>query len=412
MKGPEPMRVLRVIARLNIGGPAIQAISLTRELKGPDCDTVLVCGEVEPHEGDMAFLARGQGVRPWKIKGLGREISPLNDLTVLLRLLGMFRRFRPCIIHTHTAKAGTLGRLAGILWNAFHRGGRRIRLVHTFHGHVFHSYFSRAKTSVFLFIERFLARFSDRIVVISPAQKKDICHRYRIAPSWKVIVIPLGFDLSSFTREYGEEDRRAGRRELLGGDHGDESFLVGFAGRLAPVKNPHMLLSAVKRLEDQGLSLGFRFVLVGDGELRMDLEREVQELGVKDRVLFAGWRKHMAPVYRALDAVVLTSMNEGTPVTLIEAMAAGRPVVATAVGGVPDLMGRLEEDLGKGVMRAERGLLIPSGDDHALAHALTFLRDHGDEIYSMKQRARQYALSAYSLERLVKDIKGLYRDLP
>lgn len=401
-----------MIARLNIGGPAIQAISLTRELRGPDYDTVLVCGEVEPHEGDMAFLARDQGVRPIKIQGLGREISPMKDLGVLVRLVGMVRRFRPRIIHTHTAKAGTLGRLAGLIWNALHRKEDRIRLVHTFHGHVFHSYFSRTKTAVFLCIERFLARFTDRIVVISPAQKQDICRKYRIAPSWKVIVVPLGFDLKSFTGEQVGEARAAVRRDLLGVDLREDCFLVGFIGRLAPVKNPQMLLSAVRRLKEQGFSPGFRFVFVGDGELRMDLERNVQEMGVKDRVRFAGWRKRMESVYAALDAVVLTSLNEGTPVTLIEAMASGRPVAATAVGGVPDLMGRVEEDLGKGVMRAERGLLIPPGDDRALGHALVYLKDHEADISLMKQRAMRYALSAYSLERLVKDVKALYRDLP
>lgn len=405
------MRVLRVIARLNVGGPAIQAVALTRHLSAQGIKTRLVCGYVGPNEGDMAYLAREQGVDPHYLKELGREILLFSDLRALAALIRVVSGFRPGIIHTHTAKAGTLGRLAGILWNAFHRKGDRVRLVHTFHGHVFHSYFGRTKTAVFVCIERFLAWFTDRIVVISPAQKRDICHRYRIAPPWKVTVVPLGFDLTSFTEERGDEDRRTGRLELPGKDYGEDCFVVGFVGRLAPVKNPQMLLSAVKRIEEQGRGAGFRFVLVGDGELRMDLERKVQELGVRDRVYFAGWRRRMEPVYAALDAVVLTSLNEGTPVTLIEAMAAGRPVVATAVGGVPDLMGKVEADLGKGVKRAERGLLIPSGDDLALAHALAFLRDHGTELSQMKQRAARYALSAYSLERLVKDLKGLYRDL-
>lgn len=406
-----PLGVLRVIARLNIGGPAIQAVSLTRELEGPDFHTVLVCGDVEAHEGDMSFLARDMGVRPLKIDGLGREISPVKDLGVLVELLGLIGRARPAIIHTHTAKAGTLGRMAGILWNLFHGKRHRVRLVHTFHGHVFHSYFSRGKTAVFLWIERFLARSTDRVVVISPAQKADICHTYRIAPPRKVVVVPLGFDLKPFAAVITNDGRQGARRDLTGLEHPGERFIVGFVGRLAPVKNPQMLISGILRLQELGRAKGFLFVLVGDGELRESLERELADSGVKDLVVFAGWREHMAPVYGALDAVVLTSLNEGTPVAVIEAMAAGRPVVATAVGGVPDLLGEVEEDLGQGVFRAERGLLIPSGDDQALASALVYLRDHVSGISEITRRAREYALSAYGLERLVNDVKGLYRDL-
>lgn len=394
-----PLRILRVIARLNIGGPAIQAISLTRAFQGPDRESLLVCGDVEPHEGDMAYLAEVQGVRPWKIQGLGREISPVNDLRVLVRLLRIVARFRPRILHTHTAKAGTLGRTAGILWNALHTSKARVRLVHTFHGHVFHSYFGRVKTRVFLEIERSLARFTHRIVVISPAQKEDICRRFRIAPPEKVTVLPLGFDLEPFARL--EEARPAE----------DPDFRVGLVGRLAPVKNHRMLLQAAVRLRAEGRVPPVRFAIVGDGELRDDLEQETGTLGLSNAVAFQGWQRDMAAVYAGLDAVVLTSLNEGTPVTLIEAMAAARPVVATAVGGVPDLLGDALEDLGRGVARTERGLRVPSGDDRALAHALAYLQDHPEERRALGRRARAWAVSTFGMERLVNDLEALYRGL-
>ncbi len=403
------MRVLRIIARLNIGGPAIQAVTLTRAFRQAGHPSLLVCGDVESHEGDMAYLARNQGVQPHKVEGLGREISLVNDFRVLVRLLGMVRRFRPSIIHTHTAKAGTLGRLAGMLWNAFHAGGGKVLLIHTFHGHVFHSYFGRWKTRLFLSIERFLARFTHCIVVISPAQKRDICGRYGIAPPGKVAIVPLGFDLGPFARV--EENPHA--PGVPGRDSSPKArpLRVGIVGRLAPVKNHRLLLKAAARLHHEGPPGGFRFCVVGDGELRDSLERETRELGLSHAVTYWGWRQEMAPVYADLDAVVLTSNNEGTPVSLIEAMAAARPIVATAVGGVPDLLGREVEVLGKGVSRAERGLLVPPEDERALVHALQYLRDREEEAAAMGERARTHAVTAFGLERLVKDLEGLYREL-
>jgi glycosyltransferase involved in cell wall biosynthesis len=386
-------------------------VVLAKHLTAGGIDTLLVCGHVEPHEGDMGYVAREQGVSPLFLKELGREIMPLADVSSLVALGRVVREFRPHIIHTHTAKAGALGRLAGLLWNLTHAQAERIRLVHTFHGHVFHSYFGRFKTRAFLAIERFLARFTDRIVVISPAQKDDICRRYRIAPPGKVAMVPLGFDLTPFTEGGGAETKRSARRALMGDDRADGLFLVGFVGRLAPVKDPWMLVSAVKALEDEGLGGRFGFAVVGDGELRGKLEQEAARLGLAGRVRFTGWRREMPPVYRAMDAVVLTSLNEGTPVSLIEAMAAGLPVAATDVGGVPDLLGKVEKDLGRGVRLAERGLLIPQRDHGALARALAFLADHHGDLTGMRTRAARFAVTTYGIARHVKDMTSLYGEL-
>jgi glycosyltransferase involved in cell wall biosynthesis len=393
----EPIRILRIIARLNIGGPAIQAVTLSDLLSRGRFRTRLVCGQVGAHEGDMSYLATSRNVDPLVLPSLGREISALDDLRSFSELRKVIGEFHPHIIHTHTAKAGTLGRLAGISVNARRIFGRKIRLVHTFHGHVFHSYFSPRKTRVFMAIERFLARFTDRIIVISATQKKDICDRYRITDPHRVQVVPLGFDLSGFER--------------LGPPPSQGVFSVGIVGRLAPVKNHRMLFDAVRILKERGEDQSFRFFVVGDGELRETLTKEAAALGIEKSVAFSGWQREMPDVYRKLDAVVLTSFNEGTPVSLIEAMAAARPVLATEVGGVGDLMGEIDTESGEGYKLARHGILVPSEDSRALAEALLFAARERGLTAAMAQRAREHVLQTYSLERLVADMTALYDGL-
>jgi len=393
----EPVRILRVIARLNIGGPAIQAVTLSDLFSRGRFRTRLVCGQVSIHEGDMSYLASSRQVDPVVLPTLGREISVLDDLRSFSELRKIIGGFRPHIIHTHTAKAGTLGRLAGISLNAQRVFGEKIRLVHTFHGHVFHSYFSSLKTLSFMHIERFLARFTDRIIVISSSQEKDICETYKIAKPRQVQIVPLGFDLSGF--------------EKLSPPTPREPLSVGIIGRLAPVKNHRMLFEAVKILKDQGADHAFKFFVVGDGELREELTRETATLGIEKNVLFTGWQKEMPEVYRKLDAVVLTSLNEGTPVSLIEAMAAARPVIATDVGGVRDLMGEIDTERGEGYKLALHGILLPSGDSKALAEALRFALRERALAAEIAERARKHVVHQYSLERLVRDMEALYEGL-
>jgi len=441
----EPIRILRVIARLNIGGPAIQAVTLSDLFSRGRYRTRLVCGQVGTHEGDMSYLAFSRHVDPVVLPTLGREISVLDDLKSFSELRKMISEFRPHIIHTHTAKAGTLGRLAGISLNAQRIFGQKIRLVHTFHGHVFHSYFSSLKTSAFIRVERFLARFTDRIIVISSSQERDICENYKIAKPHQVQVVPLGFDLSGFER--------------LSPPAPQGVFSVGIIGRLAPVKNHRMLFETAKILVDQGADHAFKFYVVGDGELREELTRKAAALGIEKNVFFTGWQEEMPAVYQKLDAVVLTSLNEGTPVSLIEAMAAARPVIATDVGGVRDLMGeidpstalrprseergkksrsgstlsmprapvlrssataeggdargsrRVDTETGEGYKLARHGILIPSGDSKALAEALLFVLGEKTLTMVIAERARKHVLQKYSLERLVKDMEALYEGL-
>lgn len=400
------IRILRIIARLNIGGPAIQAATLSARLSDEHYQTLLACGNVAPGEGDMSYLALSEGIEPAVIPSLGREISPLDDMHSLRSLRKIIRDFKPHIVHTHTAKAGTLGRLAGMGLKSLSGSRDRTRFVHTFHGHVFKGYFGSRKTAVFVQIERLLARCTDRIVVISPLQFEDITTKYRIAPPKKVRVIPLGFDLAPFRDAW--RHREGARKELV--RCGSESPLViGIVGRLTRIKNHHMVLDAMKVLRERGHTT-VRLLIVGDGELREELEQYARKLEVADLVIFAGWRKDMPKIYASLDAVVLTSNNEGTPVTLIEAMATGIPAVSTAVGGVPDLMGAIEESrLGYHV--AERGILVDPGDPTGLADALLFVLKRTPSSAKMANRAKEYVLNLYSVDRLIEDMKELYDDV-
>jgi len=408
MLNKKPIRILRIIARLNVGGPAIQAVSLTSELSPDRYQTMLVCGQVSASEGDMAYLAKEKGVKPVVIPELGREISIFDDLRCFFALRKIIRRFRPHIIHTHTAKAGTLGRLAALIINATSRSGSRISIVHTFHGHVFHSYFSKLKTLVFIQIERLLARYTDRIIAISPLQKWDICNKFRIAGKEKVKVIRLGFDLSG----YRDCDRKRWTlREKYLSNSAPDKFIVGTIGRLAQVKNHSLLLKAVKLLKDWGKLDLFRFLIVGDGELRAELENEARNSGVREEIIFAGWHKDMPPVYGALDAVALMSKNEGTPVTLIEAMAASKPVVATDVGGVRDLLGKIKEERPNRVQLAGNGILVPPEDSEALANGLLFVLENRKKLDQMAINARDFVSKKYSLKRLVDDIANMYDEL-
>ena len=400
-----PIRILRLIARLNIGGPAIQAITLSSQLPRNQYQTLLVCGRLSPGEGDMTYLALDKGVHRFNIKELGRDISLLDDLKSLFIIRKIIKRFKPDILHTHTAKAGTLGRLAALSLMASIFASKKIRVFHTFHGHTFHSYFNLLKTFFFIQVERFLARFTDRIIVVSEQQKKDICDTFKIADESKVQIIRLGFDLSA----YGKI--ATNRRTYLPDSNSctnSEPFRVGIVGRLAAVKNHILLFKAINYLREWSEIDRFRFIIVGDGELKTELVAETNKLNLSEAITFSGWQKNMTAVYRQLDAVVLTSKNEGTPVAIIEAMAASRPVVATAVGGVTDLIGRVMEKKPDGFQIGERGLMLPSEDAEALAGALLFVMENRDELKPTIQRAKAFALTNYSQQRLLNDIKTLY----
>ena len=405
---PKPIKILRLIARLNIGGPAIQAINLSRDLSDNHYQTLLVCGSLSPGEGDMTFLAREKKVEPLVVKELGRDISLWGDLKAFLVIRKIIKRFEPDILHTHTAKAGTMGRLAALsLRNPF-ASSKKIRLVHTFHGHTFHSYFSPLKTLFFIQIEKILGRFTDKIIVLSRQQKNDICSTYQIAVREKVRIVPLGFDLSRFAK-IGFSPKAPIEKNPSRQNH--RPLRIGIVGRLTAVKNHFMVLEAINCLRLAGKIDNFKFIVIGDGELKKEFVEKAREFDLMNAIVLKGWQEDMPAVYAQLDAVALTSKNEGTPVALIEAMAAGRPVVAAAVGGVPDLMGTVLEKKPAGFQIAERGLMVQSKDAEALARALLYLSENRDAMQPMVRKAKEFALTNYDQDRLVNDIKMLYGEL-
>jgi glycosyltransferase involved in cell wall biosynthesis len=422
------MKIVRIIARLNVGGPARHVVWLTAGLPPEDYSTVLVAGVVPQGEDDMGYFARAAGVEPLIIPHMSREISPKDALTIW-KLYRLFRRERPALVHTHTAKAGTVGRLAGLLYKwltpaALIGRPRPCRFVHTYHGHIFHSYYGPLKTRLFLLIEKMLARFAtDRIIVISPQQYREIHEQFGVGrDGGQFAIIPLGLDLSLFEDWPG---RRRALRDELGA--GEADVLVGIVGRLTEIKNHALFLEAAARYKnahgDARSASGrrVRFIIVGDGNLRARLEEQSRALGLMDDVTFLGTREDPENFYPALDIVALTSLNEGTPLTLIEAMANERATVATAVGGVPDLLGELIAGPVNVMAGAsgerpdfalrERGVLVQPNDAEAFCEGLARLIEDEELRRGLGARGRDFVTRNYSKERLLKDISGLYQEM-
>ena len=405
------MRIVRIIDRLNVGGPAKHVTWLSAGLDEDEgFESVLITGTVPASEDDMGYFARDAGVEPVVLEAMSRELSP-RDLLIVFQLYGLFRRLSPHIIHTHKSKAGAVGRVAAWLYrwltpSALWLRPRRCRVVHTYHGHVLHSYFGPLKTRLFIAIERLLARCTDRIVVISEQQRRELAEEYHIGRREQYQVVPLGLDLQE------GQPRPGGLRQELGLSATD--LLVGIVGRLSHVKNHALLLAAATLLQREATELAshLHFVVIGDGELRSDLEARTHELGLAARVTFAGFRTDVMSLYCDLDLVALTSLNEGTPLTLIEAMGAGRPVVATEVGGVVDILGARVESAGEPTFELwDHGATSPSGDATALAGALRYLLERPDLRREMGDRGRAFVQTHYSKERLILDLASLYRSL-
>jgi glycosyltransferase involved in cell wall biosynthesis len=344
---------------------------------------------------------------------MSREISP-KDLLAAWKIYRLMLRERPDIVHTHTAKAGAVGRLAGLMYcwltpSAVFGRRRRCRFVHTFHGHVFHSYYGRAKTKMFLTIERLLARTTDRIVVVSEQQRREINERFRVGRLEQFEVIPLGLDLDVFSN--WRDGRSQARAEM---DATDSDVLIGIVGRLTEVKNHELFLRAAARLKElaaaENLTTRVRFVIVGDGRLRASLESKARELGLIEDVAFLGTRHDPENFYAALDIVTLTSLNEGTPLTLIEAMANERPVIATEVGGVIDLLGSAVSD-DDGYVICERGISVKSGDADSFARGLLRLLTDDRLRTRLSAAGKDFVYANYGKARLIRDISNLYERL-
>jgi glycosyltransferase involved in cell wall biosynthesis len=377
-----------VIARLNMGGPALHVAYLAAGLRDRGYDTTLVAGSLARGEDSMEFVAEELGVKVERLPGLRRDISPIRDVVAVLRLAQLIRRERPTILHTHTAKAGAVGRMAALVAG----DARPPIVVHTFHGHVLRGYFGPLRTLGFRLLERWLAHGTTALVAVSPEVRDDLV-RLGVARREKFTVVRLGIELEA---RLGGRNGRDETRRVLG--IAPERFTVGWIGRMTGVKRTGDVLLAFKELRERGVDACL--CMVGDGPEREQVEQRAHDLGIMRDTLFLGYQEDVAPFYAAFDAMILPSGNEGTPVSAIESLAAGRPVVATRVGGVPDV-----------VRDGEDGFLVELGDVGELAGALARLAEDPELRGRMGKAGRTRVLPRYAVQRLVEDVDRLYRSL-
>ncbi|MBW1782936.1 MAG: glycosyltransferase [Deltaproteobacteria bacterium] len=399
------IKILRIITRLNIGGPSIHVSLLTKGLDPAQFESVLISGNVSDLEGDMSYVARNLGIKPVILPSLRREINLFQDIKTLFRVLKILNEERPDIVHTHTAKAGTLGRIAVFIHNRFRK--KKVLVIHTFHGHVLHGYFSRLKSQMFIWAERLQAKATDAIIVISKSQKNELSRKYRIAPEEKFRTVRLGFDLRAFS---STEDLKGQFRKRIGVT--PNVVLIGIVGRLVAIKNHRMFLDAAKLFIEENPDVQVKFVIIGDGELRQELISHSAANGLSDHVIFCGWIRKLPQAYADLDILVLTSINEGTPVSIIEAMASSVPVISTDAGGVRDLLGSPRTGFSDDAFEiCQRGVMCRQNDANGLAKGIRFILVNTRFRQEISHSARVVAVRDYSELRLFREIESIYLDL-
>ncbi len=393
------VKVLRIIARLNVGGPALHCVLLSENLDKHGYQTALVTGQPSSDEADYekVFNIQPQNFRLIKLKNLRRVISGVGDLLTLFELIRIIRRERPEIVHTHTAKAGTLGRIAAFLTGV-------PVVVHTFHGHVLRGYFGTAFSKFICQIERMLAVKTTAIVTLSQGLKEELSEVFKLAPPHKFRVIPLGRELTSFFNNASFRGQLKKEFNLS-----DSDFVIGIIGRLVPIKNHGLLIEALSQLPKE---IPWHLIVAGEGEERDALEIRVEQLGVRDRVHFLGWRSDLNAIYADLDLFTLSSLNEGTPLSIIESFASGVPVVSTDVGGVKDLFTPAPSDwtASPGTKIFSEGILVESGDTRALAAAIHRMASEKSLRTKMGESARIRG-GNFSQENLTDRMNALYREL-
>lgn len=399
------IKILRIITRLNIGGPSIHVSLLTKGVDPERFESILVSGNVSDLEGDMSYVATDLGLKPLIVPSLKREISLSQDIRTLIRLLKMLAQEKPDIVHTHTAKAGTLGRIAVFIHNRLHK--KRVLVIHTFHGHVLHGYFSWLKSRMFMWAERLQAKATDAIIVISKSQESELSKIYRIAPEEKFRTVKLGFNLQSFS---SVKNLKGEFRRSVGVN--SKTVLIGIVGRLVAIKNHKMFLDAAKIFVEENPDIQVKCVIIGDGELRKELMSYSAALGLSNHVIFCGWIKDLPEVYADLDVLVLTSINEGTPVSIIEAMASSVPVISTDAGGVRDLLGPPRSKFHLDSFEVcQRGLICRQGDANGLAKGIKFILMNSSFRQETSNVARKFVRKDYSADRLLTEIESIYLNL-
>jgi glycosyltransferase involved in cell wall biosynthesis len=390
-------KILRIINRFNLGGPTYNVTYLTRYLP-PEFETLLAGGMKEESEASSDFILEQNGIKPVIIEEMKRSINPMNDVAAYKHIKKLIQEFKPDIVHTHASKAGTLGRLAAF--------SCKVPItVHTFHGHVFHSYFGNIQTTIYKNIERYLAKRTTALVAISDKQKHELTEIHHIAPTEKFHVVPLGFDLARFWTDT-ETKRSSFRQEYM---VGDDEVAIGIIGRLVPVKNHKMFLEAIKQVKDKTTSKIKAFI-VGDGELKQDLMNYCTEIDLSFTsshklnpsadVFFTSWIKEADIATSGLDVIALSSLNEGTPVSLIEAQAAGKPIVSTQTGGIENV-----------VIPGTTALLSPVGDVKAFAENLLRISNDMALRRFLSEKGKDFVAGRFHYTALVMNMSKLYHKL-
>ncbi len=384
-------KVLRIINRFNIGGITYNVSYLSKYL-APEFETMLVGGPEEEGEDSSLFIPESLGLKPIVLKQFQREINIKADYAAYKEIKKIIKEFKPDIVHTHASKAGAIGRLAAISCKV-------PVIIHTFHGHVFHSYFGKLKTNFYKIIERYLAKKSTAIIAISQIQKQELSETFQIAPKNKIYVVPLGFDLTKFT--LNKEQNRQEFREKY--NLSESQIAIGIIGRLAPIKNHELFIESIAFLKENKFS-NFKAFVIGDGETK----QKIKDICVKNNVsysenpkdevdvIFTSWITNIDFALHGLDIVALTSLNEGTPVSIIEAQAAGKFVVSTNVGGIKD------------VLHPNCGFLSEVNDKNAFF--INLLKACKLESKTAEEGIN-WAISKFSYTRLVSDMRNLYHQL-
>jgi glycosyltransferase involved in cell wall biosynthesis len=364
----------------------------------PEFETLLVVGQKEPNEEGAEYLTKELGIKPVYLPEMKRNVNLFNDFRAYQKIKQVIKEFKPDIVHTHAAKPGALGRMAAWSLNV-------PVIVHTYHGHVFHSYFGKFRTRFYIALERYLAKKSNALIAISPTQKNELANEYKIAPEQKFKIIPLGLDLDKFQMDYNSK-RKKFRDEF---ELREDEIAIGIIGRLVPVKNQMLFLEAISYILKNS-SKPIKAFIVGDGDMRKKLEEKAHQLDISfttsendkhpSPLIFTSWRSDVDVISAGLDIVSLTSFNEGTPVSLIEAQAAQKPIVSTKVGGIQDV-----------VIENFTALLSDIHDKHSFFENLLRLVEDSELRYKLSQQGKQHVMERYSYQRLIKDMSGLYYNL-
>ena len=389
-------RVLRIINRFNLGGPAYNVAYLTKYLS-PEFETLVIGGDKEPDEDSSLFIFKEMGLDPLIISEMNRSLNFLNDIKAYYRIKKIIKEFKPDVVHTHAAKAGALGRLAASSCGV-------PVIIHTFHGHVFHSYFGKIKTTVFKNIERFLTKKSSVIIAISEKQKQELCVEHKIASIEKTKVIPLGFDLSKFSENQSEKRKTFRAKYQIK----DDEVCIVIIGRLAPVKNHTLFFKAIDYLK-KNTTKKIRAIVVGDGNLRQELMNLAQNLKIDycyypveqqvTTITFTSWIQDVSYPLAGSDIVCLTSFNEGTPVSLIEAQAASKAIVTTKVGGIENSVNN------------SAAFLVAINDEKSFFEKLLLLVQDPETREKMALQGKDFVYDQFHYTRLVEDVRGLYNSL-